>query len=409
VRVQLRSAALALKLATLVALPARADTHVEAASHLTLFREPSTAAGKVQVVHPQTDVSATLGESVALSAGYEVDLVSGATPAVYGSATPDAVTGATQFSDERQQARAGVAIDTPLIGLGASYSYGWEHDYRSHTLSLSARGDFLERNFTLGIAYTRNFDRVCDQNNETAPGPLDRQPLTNAEHCFQSGQVDVVSHPVAVHTFEPSLLWVATPRLLLQAGGTVQIVDGFQSSPYRRVAVGSEGRTPQEHVPELRQRFAGFGRGRLALPELRAAVSVMARAYRDTWDLRAATAEAEVSKYLGPSLILGARGRYHHQTGVVFFRFAEQYRTLGPVGQYWTGDRELAPLDSMLGGVKLTYLRRPGRERRSGGWWLDELEVNVRFDALFYAPPAGAPNAERKGATVTQAGVALRF
>jgi hypothetical protein len=132
----------------------------------------------------------------------------------------------------------------------------------------------------------------------------------------------------------------------------------------------------------------------------------MARVYRDTWDLRAATAEAEVSKYLGPSLILGARGRYHRQSGVIFFRFAEQYRTLGPVGQYWTGDRELAPLDTWLGGLKLTYLRRPERERRG---WLDELELNVRFDALFYHAPTGAPNADRRGATVLQAGAALRF
>jgi len=400
------ASAMAAAVVFVLAFPARTDAGVEAASHLTLFREPSSSGGSVQVVHPQTDVSASLAETVSLTAGYEVDLVSGATPAVYGSAQPDAVTGATRFSDTRQQTRGGVSIETPLIGLGANYSYGWERDYRSHTLSASARGDFLERNFTLGLAYTRNFDTVCDQNNQTAQTPLDRQPLTSADHCFHSDQADVVTHRVAVHTFEPSLVWTATPRLLVQLGGTVQVIDGFQSSPYRRVVVGSEGRTPQEHVPDLRQRFAGFARGRLAIPELRAAVSAMTRLYRDTWDLRAITGEAEIEKYLGPSLILGARGRYHHQSGVIFFRFAEQYRTLGPVGQYWTGDRELAPLDSMLGGLKLTYLRRPGRERRG---WLDELELNVRFDALFYHAPAGAPSADRHGAYVTQAGVALRF
>ena len=49
-----------------------------------------------------------------------------------------------------------------------------------------------------------------------------------------------------------------------------------------------------------------------------------------------------MSKYLGPSLIVGARGRYHKQGGVVFFRFPQEYRTFGPVGHYWTGDRELA-------------------------------------------------------------------
>src|SRR5207249_3959816 len=103
---------------------------------------------------------------------------------------------------------------------------------------------------------------------------------------------------------------------------TLQVVDGFQSNPYRKVFVGSQGRAPQEHVPDRRQRFAGFARARLALPELRAAAAGMARLYRDTWDLRAATAEAELLKYLGPSIIVGAHGRYHLQSGAIFFRRA---------------------------------------------------------------------------------------
>jgi hypothetical protein len=398
---QLRTA---LPLAALVLWPARTDANVEAASHITLFSEPSSTNKGVQVIHPQTDVSASVGPNATVAAGYEVDIVSGATAAIYGP--PDAISGATHFSDQRQQARASLAIETPLVGLSAAYSYGWERDYRSHTLALGARGDFLERNFSYALSYTRNFDSVCDQNNAGVQGPLQLQPLATSEHCFQSQLADVTTHAVAVHTFEPSLTWTTTPRLLLQGGGTVQVIDGFQSSPYRRVAVGTEGHTPQEHVPDLRQRYALFARGRLALPEIRAAAMAMARVYRDTWDLRAATAEAEFAKYLGPSIILTARGRLHTQSGVIFFRLAEDYRTKGPVGQYWTGDRELAPLSSILGGLKLTYLHRPGREARS---WLDELELNLKADAMVYSAPAGAPGADRKGAFITQAGAAVRF
>ena len=57
-----------------------------------------------------------------------------------------------------------------------------------------------------------------------------------------------------------------TPRLVLQGGGTIQILDGFQSNPYRRVLVGSQRRTPQEHEPTYRQRYAVFARGAYALP-----------------------------------------------------------------------------------------------------------------------------------------------
>ena len=385
-----------------------ASATVEATSTLTIFREASVN-NPVQVVHPQVDVSADLGKWAGVNAGYEVDIVSGATPRAFGSATEtsagvDAVTAATSFSDQRQQARGGLSMNTPLVGLSAGYSYGWEKDYRSHTLSAAARGDFLERNFTLSLSYTRNFDSVCDQNNQNAQGPLDLLPLASSENCFKVGAEDVVQRKVATHTFEPALVWTATPRLLLQGGGTLQVTEGFQSSPYRRVFVGSQGRSPQEHVPNLRQRYALFGRVRVALPELRAAASGMARAYRDTWDLRAATAEAEVLKYLGPTVIAGVHGRYHLQSGVIFYRTATQYRTLGPVGHYWTGDRELSPLETALAGATLVYLRRP-----QGKSWYEEIELNVKFDVMKYIVKEGGPSADRTGAITAMVGGALRF
>ncbi|HXU82425.1 MAG TPA: DUF3570 domain-containing protein [Polyangia bacterium] len=403
---QLSRATLVLLAAAALGGPARAA--VEASSNVTLFREPS-AKTPVQVIHPQVDVSADLGKWAGVNAGYEVDMVSGATPRAYGSPTEtaagvDAVSGATSFSDQRQQARGGLSVNTALVGLAAGYSYGWEKDYRSHTLSASARGDFLERNFTLGLAYTRNFDSVCDQNNQNAQGPLDLLALASSENCFKVGVEDVVERKVATHTFEPSLVWTATPRLLLQGGGTLQVIDGFQSSPYRRVFVGSQGRAPQEHVPTLRQRYALFARARLAVPEARGAVSVMARAYRDTWDLRAATAEAELLKYLGPSIIVGAHSRYHLQSGAIFFRTATQYRTLGPVGQYWTGDRELSPLRMLLGGLTLAFLKRPQNKT-----WYEEFELNVKFDIMKYVTEPDGPSSDRKGAFTSMAGVALRF
>jgi uncharacterized protein DUF3570 len=184
----------------------------------------------------------------------------------------------------------------------------------------------------------------------------------------------------------------------------MQVIDGFQSSPYRRVFVGSQGRSPQERVPTLRQRYAFFGRARLALPELRAAAAVMGRVYRDTWDLRAATAEAELLKYLGPSIIAGLHGRYHLQSGVIFFRSATEYRTLGPVGHYWTGDRELAPMHTALVGATLAYLRRP-----QGKTWYEEIEVNVKFDVMKYMVEDGGPSADRTGAFTSMVGGALRF
>lgn len=389
--------------------PVVAWAEVEGTTRVTFFREPSSRNEGISVIHPQADVSAGIGGAFAATAGYELDIVSGATPRTYrptGLTTVDAVSGATKFSDTRQAARGGLSFQTAAIGVNAGYSYGFEKDYKSHTLQVGARGDFLDRNFTLGLAYTRNFDSVCDANNGAAQGPLDLKPLAQSDRCFQGNQTETVTRGVDIDTFEPSLLWTATPRLILQAGGTLQILNGFQSNPYRTVLVGQQGRTPQERVPQFRQRYAAFLRALWAIPALRASISIGGRIYRDTWDLDAATGELVVQKYLASSLLVTARGRYHQQDSANFYRNARDYVLKGPAGQYWTGDRELSPLSSLLGGFKVAYLRK--REQNPDAFF-DELEVNVKMEALFYRLEVDAPNADRSTALIFQLGLAARF
>jgi hypothetical protein len=398
--------AAALAAAALGAPPAGANT--EAASRVTLFREPSTSNSGITVIHPQLDVGAALGSSFNLTAGYDVDIVTGATPRTFGpTAGIDAVSGATHFSDVRHEVKAGFDFSRPTSGLSAGYSYGWESDYKSSAVSAATRSDLMEHNFTLAVAYTHNFDDVCDANNAVAAGqPLNLVPLAKSDHCFQSGMTDVVKHRLDIDTFEPSLTWTATPRLVLQGGSTIQILDGFQSNPYRAVLVGSQHRTPQENMPRLRQRYAAFGRAAYALPDLRASLMATVRFYRDSWAIQASTAEIDVNKYLAPSVLVTARGRYHQQTGASFYRNAQEYQTLGPAGQYWTGDRELSPMSNFLLGGKLAYLKRPGQERSA---WYSEIELSAKMEGLFYRLDSFAPNADRKMAYIWQGSFALRF
>jgi hypothetical protein len=403
---QLRATALAVVCLLLRgAAPVWAD--VEAASRVTFFREPGNSNEGVTVVHPQTDVNAVLGESLSIGAGYEVDMVSGATPAIYSAQSGvDAISGATKFDDFRQAARAALGWNTNTVGVNAAYSYGWESDYRSHTLQVGAKGDFLERNFTLGLAYTRNLDEVCDQNNEAAQGLLDLKPLVSSATCFQTGQRTTVTRKVDIDTLEPSLTWTATPKLLLQFGATLQLLDGFQSSPYRRVVVNFQGQAPQERLPEQRQRYALFVRGNWAFPSIRGALSMGARAYRDSWDLWSGTLDTWFNKYLASKILVTLRGRYHKQTGAVFFRSGPDLEIKGPTGEYWTGDRELAPMDTILAGFKLAYISKRGQEQQA---FLEEVEINAKFDGLIYNLDANAPNADRPYALIAQLGAALRF
>jgi Protein of unknown function (DUF3570) len=405
---QLRRAALLILSATAFAAPARADDPTEVASRLTFFREPSTANKGITVVHPQVDASSPIGSGLGIAAGWEADAVSGATPAVFGPHTGvDAITNATQFHDFRQQVHAGFTYNRPDAGIGASYAYGWEHDYRSHSLSVITHDDLYDHNFTLAVAYTHNWDSVCDANNSMAETALHLQPLTSSSHCFNSSYTDVVTQPLSIDAVEPSLSWTMTPRLVVQGGGTIQILDGFQSNPYRSVLVGGEHQEPQEHEPLYRQRYAVFGRAAYAFPQWRASGIGMVRLYQDSWAMQAVTGDLVVNKYLSSVMLLTLRGHYHLQSGASFYRNGEDYRVLGPAGQYWTGDRELSPMSNYLAGARMAFLRRPQQERSS---WFAEMEADVKYEILVYhLDSVNAPNADRPYAHILQASYSLRF
>jgi hypothetical protein len=399
---------LTLALATAFAVAARADDPTEVSSRVTFFREPSAQNKGITVIHPQVDISSPVGGGVGVSAGWEADAVSGATPAVFGPHVGvDTVTSATEFHDFRQQAHGGFSYNRPDAGIGASYAYGWEHDYRSHSLSVTARDDLYDHNFTLAVSYTHNWDSVCDANNSMAETVLQLQPLTSSAHCFNSTYTDVVTKPLSIDAVEPSLTWTMTPRLVVQGGGTIQILDGFQSNPYRSVLVGSQRQEPQENEPIYRQRYAVFGRAAYALPQWRASGVGMVRLYQDSWAVQAVTGDVVVNKYLSSVMLLTLRGHYHLQSGASFYRNGEGYRVDGPAGQYWTGDRELSPMSNYLVGGRMAFLRRPQQERAS---WFAEMEADVKYELLVYhLDSVDAPNSDRPYAHILQASFALRF
>ena len=384
-----------------------AENPTEASARLTYFGEPSTGNAPVRVIHPQVDVSSPVGGGLGVAAGWEADAVSGATPKIFGpSVGVDAVSSATKFSDFRQLAHGGLRYDRADGGISASYAYGWEHDYRSHSLSAATHDDLYDHNFTLALSYTHNWDSVCDANNETATSVLQLQALTSSQHCFTSA-ADVTTHRLSIDAVESSLSWTMTPRLVVQGGGTIQILDGFQSNPYRRVQIGDQKLTPQEHEPIYRQRYAAFGRAAYAYPQWRASAIAMGRLYQDSWALQAVTADLQVNKYLGQAMLLTLHGHYHLQSGASFYRDGQGYLLHGPAGQYWTGDRELSPMSNTLIGGKMAFLRRPQQERSS---WFVEMEADVKYELLMYhLDSVNAPNSDRPYAHILQGAFSVRF
>jgi hypothetical protein len=391
---------------------ARAEDRVDVS--VQYFLEPA-ATQQLHVLHPAIDLHIDAHPALSFRIGYDADVVSGATPRTYGHASPDVVSGATHFSDNRHAFHAGAEVRVGPTELTAGYTFAFENDYRSHAIDAGAKVDLWGRNTTFRLGYAHNFDSVCDVNNRGV-GPLERQALGTSRGCFDDKALGLVEEPLAIDSYSLALTQVLSPIILADVSVGVQVVDGFQSNPYRRVRLFSGTVEAQEAEPHLRQRLALQGRLRIAVKQAHAALGFSGRFYDDTWGVRSGTAEVQWEQYLGPRFLVRLRGRFYQQTRALFYRDAgeaKSYEAVGPVGQYFTGDRELSPFRNWLVGVKLSYLR--AADERGKVWRVFEaLDVNLKFDAIGYEtltpePPNAARAAGVIDALVLQGGIALRW
>jgi hypothetical protein len=154
----------------------------------------------------------------------------------------------------------------------------------------------------------------------------------------------------------------------------------------------------QESHPRLRDRGALALRLRWAVPRARAALALEGRLYRDTWAIQSFTVEAGWEQKLPASLRLRLRARYYQQSGAAFYRDAGQansYEAAGPVGAYFTGDREMAPLADLLVGARLAWAHDAPAGARLART-LTSVEAVARLDLIdVFALSPLPPDVER--------------
>ena len=339
----------------------------------TLFHEAPTKSN-MTVYTPSTDLEANAADWLTVRGGWEADVVSGASVAVkaggaYGATHPgaDVVTSAS-VRDMRNLGRGGFTLRKDAVSLTGNYAYSTENDYRSNTINVAARTDTYEHDTTFELSYAHNFDSVCDRvQSQADASPARWRALEDSGGCFKNTNALRTTLPVAIDSFQGSWTQAWTPVFSTQAVYTASITSGFQSNPYRSVIV-AEGLEAQEHDPDNRAREALALRANLFLKSLKAALRLSVRAYWDTWDVKSGTAEAEFEKYFGESFRVSARVRFYKQSGALFWSddYTGGNAPLGPKGQYFTGDRELSPFSSLLGGLRAVYTLTPARKRLLG-------------------------------------------
>lgn len=347
------------------------------------------------VLIPEVSANVALSEGLAVNAGWTADVVSGASVAVVDApaASVDAISSAS-LQDVRHVLGGGLRVQDGQSSVSGSYRYGFENDYRSHAFDVTARTELYERNTALEITYARALDRVCDGPN--ASDAVLKARLDSSEGCFQNEAANGVSQrrevSLNVHTFQGGWTQNLSPNLSMQLTASAALLQGLQANPYRAVVIGRAA--AQEHHPDTRARYAFAAGFRLWIAPLSGALQPLLRAYRDTWNVRSLSAELGYEQTLVQGLRLRARGRYYVQTGASFF--SDNY-VLNPKGQYFTGDRELSPMQSGLLGGQVSWTV-PGDEQGEVLGFLGSLELTLKGDLLkswfaeFHYDRAEVPN-----------------
>ena len=307
------------------------------------------------VVSPTVTASGQATEHTNLSASYAVDAWTGA--------SIDVVTAATHaITEQRNEGQVGVTHDDGTTRVTSRYRISYEHDYESHGLVLGASRDFARHNTTVSFDLTGSRDLAGRAGD---PG-FARRLLT---YGARLGLAQIVDRNTVV-------------ELALES----TILDGYQASPYRWVAVGGDGICASgapfcvpEHVPDLRVRSAASMRLRHALGEHRS-VGVDYRYYVDTWGVRSHTVEPTLTWLPTDATRLGLHYRFYSQGEASFYR--PRYFDFGD--GFLTRDRKLSAFYGQEVGLSLGHdIELADGER------LLELAVRASASRLVYLAYVG--------------------
>ena len=377
-----------LQLIALLALASTAAAEDRAEFSTTLFAEKRDGSdGRLTVIHPQLLLGIDIGRFTSLDVAYSADVVSGATASIY---QVDAVSAATSFSDFRNEGTIALGFYGKRSRLTFSALFGTERDYLSRQIGGTASIDLPGRNTSLALAYTHGFDLVCNRDNGDAT-PLEARALTGNDACTKQAVVSGKDRPMmdtdgsptkwedlSIDTAAVTLTQNVSPTMNMQIALFGQVLEGFQSNPYRRVRIGPNA--PQEHIPDTRARWSVSLRVNRYLTALDGAAHFDSRFYNDTWGVTAGNVELAYSQYLGKSLLVRFYGRVYQQTAATFFKDAFYYETESTAGEYFTGDRELAPSRTLFAGTKLTMITI-GEDKPVLGMF-DKLQLNLRGEVM---------------------------
>ena len=374
-------------LACLLAGSARADVLPEERADAS-WR--SYDGGGLKVQGPAVLVRKNFADQVSVSAGYQVDQVSGASIDMV-------VLGASPLHEVRKQKQIGVDYLYGKTTYSASAQSGIENDYDASTVNLAISQSMFGDMTTVTISAGRGWDivtKVIDAARHKRPGFRKR---------------------VDRKTWSLGLSQILTRNLIAGFDYEAITEQGYLQNPYRQmrylIAPGI-AQFADEVYPGTRTSNAGALRLKYFLP-WHASLTGKYRYFFDTWEIRAHTGEVDYTQsFLNDRLIADLTYRYYRQGAASFysdlFQFAKQQNFMGR-------DKELAAQDSNAVGAALSY-----DFMKSKHWILKKASGSLHYDHIMYRfkdfrdasqrqLPAGSEPLYHYNANVVQASFSIWF
>ncbi len=276
------------------------------------------------IVSPTVELGGKIGPAT-VDTTYTVDAWTGA--------SVDVVTAATKaITEQRHEVDLRVGTQRGVVTTSANYRFSTENDYTSHGVTLSTRAELARKNTIVGVDLLGTRDTVGREGD-----PQFLRPVRSLGVRFTLAQ----------------LLDRAT---IAELGWHSTVVDGYQASPYRFVAIGDLGTCGSlaplcipEQVPEHRRRHALTLRARRALGRT-FSTGLDYRFYVDDWGIMGHALQPDLAWRVSESQLVTMRYRYATQSEAFFYR--PRYFDVAQLPGFVTRDRKLSALVQNEAGVQ---------------------------------------------------------
>jgi len=285
----------------------------------TLYVRTDTNA--TTVWSPRQRIAGKIGDTAGVEAALTVDSWTGA--------SIDVTTAATKaVSEVRKEITASAYYAFPNATLSGGYRYSTENDYWSNGGVGTLAFDLANNNTQLALTAFGSKDIVG----------------RSGDAFFRKPQSSLGARL--------GLTQVIDRKSLVQLSLEIARVTGYQSSPYRFVAVGGDGTCAgfaayclPEQVPSERLRAALVARARRALSDTLSA-GIEYRLYHDDWGLWSHTIAPDLALLVGAHCTLTFSYRYYTQGEASFYRPRYLLSGGADMPAFLTRDRELSALYS---------------------------------------------------------------